>query len=91
MEKHVVTEAKGRTAELESINKENALYDRIHLKLLALFDQTHFTVMGRKFKLNKRQKIKRANAQIDKLFDGEIDIRNDAQIQVRLVDREDSE
>jgi len=47
--------------------------------------------MGRKFKLNKRQKIKRANSQIDKIFDGEIDVRNDAQIQVRLVDREDSE
>ena len=47
--------------------------------------------MGRKFKLNKRQKIKRANSQIDKIFDGEIDVRNDAIAQTKLVDRESDE
>ena len=89
LDKSTKTEMKGRTTEIDAINKENALYDRLHIRLLALFSQSKVTVGSRRITLFKFPKIRMANASIDKILDGEIDIRKDAIVQAKLVDRED--
>jgi len=85
-------EIRGRTLELRAYGIEKTLLDKLEVKLIRLFNQTHYyetTVFGRvRKKLRKPQKIAMANALIDRMLDGEIDVDRDSISQVKLMDSE---
>jgi len=72
--------------ELESYNKESAIYDRLQLRLNALYNQTHETIFGRRVRLIKRRRKTKANQLIDQALSDPIDVRSDSISQVKLME-----
>ena len=86
MDKESIKEIRGRTLRQRSQDAENAIAGKIYPKLIRLYMSTHYVVNGRKKKYNDREKEKRANAMIDKAYQGEIDITEDVRDQIKLMD-----
>ena len=88
MDKQIKAEIRARTLKLESYENEKALLDEAELRLKRLYNQTHETVDGRRIKLTKKRKIAKIKALLDTLFDGEIDVEDDAINMLKLMNRD---
>ena len=87
MDNETKNEIKLSTVELKAYAAESALYDRIYRRLIALYSQTHETILGRRIRLFKRRRISKANKIIDQALSEPINIDEDAINQVRFLDQ----
>ena len=94
MDNSTKKEIQGRSLRQEAYDRETSVLNKLQLRLIALFGQTHETVsiagIRLRRSLSKRRKIAKASKLIDQALDGVPDIENDVRNQVKLLDNSDA-
>ena len=92
MDRETRKEIQGRSLRQEAYDRETSVLNKLQLRLIALYGQSHeyVSIAGIRLRrtLSKRRKIAKANRLIDKALDGEISVEQDARNQVRLMDED---
>ena len=88
MDKSTRLEILLRTIKLDSVADLFAQIDAAKSAFIDTFQQTYERVDGRRVKLTKRRKIAKYKAITARIFSENVDIRQDAINQVRVIDKD---